>query len=200
MAISESKQAYQNWAKFLEPESLKSNLIIASMYLAAFELLKSSVIERIRNFFTYEFNEHGGVVSEDYKDKVLSLDKSPLRASLLWLKEMSAICDADIELIDNIRKHRNELAHELPKFIGIGNSEININLLVSLYELVAKIDHWWIKEIDLSTNSDFDGQEVTNADIQSGLVLCMQMMTKIALDEDASEIWNIFQNAYADQI
>ncbi|MBW4460991.1 MAG: hypothetical protein KME47_12255 [Nodosilinea sp. WJT8-NPBG4] len=186
-------QAYRSWAKFLNPESLRGNLIAASIFLTAYELLRTSIIDRIRDFFTYEFNEHGGVVSEDYRSKVLSLDKSPLRASLLWLKEISAICDTDIELIDRIRKHRNELAHDLPKFIVNSDAEINIDLLESIYELLTKIDRWWIKEVEIPTNPEFDGQEVADDDIQSGVMLCMQMMLRIATDENASVFWDEFQ-------
>lgn len=186
-------QVYRSWAKFLNPESLRGNLIAASIFLAAYELLRTSVIDRIRDFFTYEFNEHGGVVSEDYKGEVLSLDKSPLRASLLWLKEMTAIGDTDIELVDKIREHRNELAHDLPKFIATDDAEINIDLLGSIYVLLTKIDRWWIKEVHIPANLDFDGQEVADDEIQSGRMLCMQMMLRIATDENASVFWDEFQ-------
>ncbi len=187
------EQVFRSWAKFLNPESLRSNLIAASIFLAAYETLRTSVIDRICNFFTYEFDENGGVVSEDYKNKVLSLDKSPLRASLLWLKEMSAIGDAEIELVDEIRKHRNDLAHDLPKFLTTADAEININLLGAIYELVTKIDRWWIKEVEISVNSDFDGQEVADADIQSGTMIFIQMMLRIATGEDSSVFWDEFQ-------
>jgi hypothetical protein len=29
----------------------------------------------------------------------------------------------------------------------------------------------WIKEVEISVNSDFDGQEVADADIQSGTII-----------------------------
>jgi hypothetical protein len=187
------EQVFRSWAKFLNPESLRSNLIAASIFLAASETLRTSVIDRICNFFTYKFDENGGVVSEDYRNKVLSLDKSPLRASLLWLKEMSAIGDAEIELVDEIRKHRNDLAHDLPKFLTSADAEININLLGAIYELVTKIDRWWIKEVEISVNSDFDGQEVADANIQSGTMIFIQMMLRIATGEDSSVFWDEFQ-------
>jgi hypothetical protein len=187
------EQVCRSWAKFLNPESLRSNLIAASIFLAAYETLRASVIDRIRDFFTYEFDETGGVVSEDYRNKVLSLDKSPLRASLLWLKEMSAIGNAEIELVNDIRKHRNDLAHDLPKFLTTADAEININLLAAMYELVTKIDRWWIKEVHIPVNSDFDGQEVADADIQSGTMIFIQMMLRIATGEDSSVFWNEFQ-------
>lgn len=48
---------------------------------------------------------------------------------------MSAIGDTDIELVDEIHKHRNELAHDLPKFIATVDTESNVNLLGATYEL-----------------------------------------------------------------
>ena len=67
-------------------------------------------------------------LGEDYETKVLCLDKSPLRASLLWLKNMSVIDDPDIAEIDRIREHRNELAHDLPKFLAKAEAETNTQL------------------------------------------------------------------------
>ncbi|QKQ72604.1 hypothetical protein [Nostoc sp. TCL240-02] len=176
-------QVYRSWAKFLNPETLRSNLITASIFLAAFELLQSSIIERIREFFTYEFNEKGGVESKQYKDEVLSLDKNKHQASLLWLKKMSAINDDDMKLVKNIVDHRNELAHELPKFLANADAEININLLGSIYELLTKIDRWWIKEVHIPTNPDFDGQEIVDTDMQSLTMIFMELMLKIVADE-----------------
>jgi hypothetical protein len=92
------ERARRGWAKFLNPEVLRSNLIATSIFLAAYEMLRASVIERIRSFFIGGFEEGEWIVSDDYRAKCLSLDKSPLRASLLWLKQMSVIDDADIAL------------------------------------------------------------------------------------------------------
>jgi hypothetical protein len=156
-------------------------------------LLQSSIIERIHEFFTYEFNEKGGIESKQYKDEVLSLDKNKRQASLLWLKKMSAINDADMKLVKNIVDHRNELAHELPKFLANADAEININLLGSIYELLAKIDRWWIKEVHIPTNPDFDGQEIADTDIQSLTMISMELMLRIVADEHTSVFWEEFQ-------
>ena len=37
---------------FLNPEILRPKLIVASIYITAFELLKSTIVERIRSFYT----------------------------------------------------------------------------------------------------------------------------------------------------
>ena len=113
------QKAFDSWAKFLNPEILKSNLIAASLFLAAFEMLRSSVISPIRDFFSCGFDQNGPIVDPKYETKVLSLDKSPLRASLLWLKDMDVISLDDMLIVDRIREHRNQLAHELMKFVAL---------------------------------------------------------------------------------
>jgi hypothetical protein len=190
---NQKKQAFRDWEKFLNPEALQGNLITASIFLAAYEILRASIIDRIRDFFTRGFDENGLIINESYRNEVLSLDRSPLRASLLWLKESSAIGNAEIELVNAIREHRNELAHDLPKFIATADAEINIRLLGSIYDLVTQIDRWWIQEVEIPINSDFDGQEVNNKDIQSGNMLFLQIMIRTVTGEDFSAMWNEFQ-------
>jgi hypothetical protein len=189
-------QAHRGWAKFLNPEVLRSNLIVAPIFLAAYEMLRASVIDRIRSFFSHEFRNGEWIASEDYQKKCLALDKSPLRASLLWLKQMSAIDDADIARADRIREHRNQLAHDLPKFLGAPDSEVNVQLLVGIYELVTKIDRWWIRGVDMTTDPDFDGREVADEDITSGNMLFIQMMPRIATGEDSGVFWEEFQKQF----
>ena len=41
------------------------------------------------------------------------MNRSPLYASLQWLKEHEAISDEDIVIFNEIKKRRNALAHEL---------------------------------------------------------------------------------------
>jgi hypothetical protein len=185
--------AVASWAKFLNPETLRANLITASIFLAAYETLRASVIDHIRGFFTDGFDENRPITSDDYRTKVLSLDKSPLRASLLWLKQMGVVDDSDITRVDQIREHRNEVAHDLPKFIATADADINVELISAIYDLVTKIDRWWIREVEMPTNPDFDGQEIVDNDIESGNMLFLQMMIRVATGEDSAVFWEEFQ-------
>jgi hypothetical protein len=182
-----------SWAKLLDPAALRTNLIAASLFLAAYETLSSSVIDQIRDFFADEYGPAGAKVSERYKSEVLSLDKSPLRASLLWLKGMSVLEDADLTLADLIRKHRNDLAHELPRFISTAEADVNLELLASTRDLVSKIDRWWIREVEIPTNPDYDGESIRDDEIHSGRTLFIDIMLHVALGEDPGALWAEFE-------
>lgn len=59
---------------------VRPKLIIASIYVAAFEVLKSAIVERLKSFYTL-----GGLYSEDrpkYQSEVLSKSRTPVYASL----------------------------------------------------------------------------------------------------------------------
>ena len=89
-------------------------------------------------------------------------------------------------MIDDIRKHRNELAHELSRFLGSAESDINISLLERIYYLMTQIDRWWIKEVEIPINPDFDGQDIADSDISSGSMLIFQMVIKVVTGEGFS--------------
>ncbi|MEL6358184.1 MAG: hypothetical protein AAFQ37_14775 [Bacteroidota bacterium] len=59
------EQVRQSWEKFLNPSVVRSNLITASLFLTAYELLQDSVVARIRDFFSVDFDENGGIASKD---------------------------------------------------------------------------------------------------------------------------------------
>ena len=169
------RDTFLAWAKFLHPKSLKGNLIAASLFLAAYETLRASVIEQIQSFFTFGFDQNDAHRDDAYRLNVLALDKSPLRASFLWLKENNVIDEVDMKSVDDIRKHRNELAHDLRKFITTVEAEINVQLLGRICELVTKIDRWWILSVEIPSNPDFDSQEVDAAGVHSGHMIFLRI-------------------------
>ncbi|MBI2281861.1 MAG: hypothetical protein HYU68_14395 [Bacteroidetes bacterium] len=101
------------WIKFLDPENLKGNLMSSSLYIASFELFKDYVVETVRSFFCFGYKDGQDIIGPEYLSSVQSKDKSTLKATLLWLKEMEAIDESDIELLEELRKYRNKLSHKL---------------------------------------------------------------------------------------
>jgi hypothetical protein len=184
----------KSWERFLNPETLRANLIVASIFITAFEMLKDSIIGRIREFFTQGFDENGWIVSEDYKTKVLCLNKSPLYASLQWLKKMNVIDDQDIEEFNKIKNCRNEIAHEIANFISKGPKIDPLPLFSNIINLLYKIEKWWIVNVEIPTNPDFDGKEIDEDGIVPGTIMTLRLLADIALgsEEESSFYYNEF--------
>ena len=85
-----------SWEAFLNPELLRPSLITASIYIATFEILKSAIVDRVKDFYTNGFDQNGWRISPQYQSKVLSKNRSPVYASLAWLKDANAIDDANL--------------------------------------------------------------------------------------------------------
>lgn len=189
--MNDRNDSTDSWLKFLNPETLRSNLILASCYIAAYETLKDSIIDQIRSFFTHGFDQNGPIVSESYDKKVLSLDskRNPFRASILWLVNNGVIDASDHEKIETLTIHRNELAHDLPRFLSSADREVQVQLFESINALVRKIDCWWIINVELEINSDFDGREIKQEEIISGRMLFLNLLLGIATGAHSTDLY-----------
>ena len=105
--MKENKDNIDKWLKFLDPENLKGNLMFSSLYIASFEAFKDYVVDEVKFFFNTGFSEGEFTFSEEYITKVKALDKSILKATLIWLKDLEAINEKDIETYDELRQYRN---------------------------------------------------------------------------------------------
>ena len=173
----------QAWECFLNPETLRPRLITASLYIAGFEFLKeTTIIGRIRDFMCLR-NEGG--ITPAYKTEVLARNKSPVYASLDWLKEMEAIQQADIEAFDRIKACRNRLAHELLSIVASEGLPTDLgNHYVEMIALLGKIERWWTMNVEIPCNPDYDGREVREEDVTPGSLLIMQLLVDIALGNE----------------
>lgn len=171
-------------------------MIATSLFIAAFEMLKNRVIVMPKTFFSNGFDQNGWIVDEQYKRDVLSKSKSPLYASLLWLQEMGAIDDSDIESFDGIRKHRNEVTHELLDFVSNARRNLDIEKFRDLIALLGKIEQWWSVHIEMAIGSDMASDAVDSSKIIPGSILSLQLMLDIALGKEPEEgyYYNEFMN------
>lgn len=87
----------------------------------------------------------------------------------------------DLERLDEIRRHRNEIAHELATFLVEESKEVQLDLLRDMRELIRKVDTWWILSIEVPANEEFDDVEVTEEDVQSGQVLFLDLLLSVAV-------------------
>lgn len=175
----------QSWEKFLDPQSLRSNLIACSLFIVAWETFSNAVIDYLHSFYHLAHDSDDGPIAQAYQARVLDRHKSRLTASLLWFQEMGAIDQKDLELVDRIRQHRNELAHELPKYLCTADASVDTALFNELIELTAKIGRWWVLEVEVPTNPDFDNQEIDALGVQSGEMWFLELLLKIATGGEA---------------
>ena len=166
----------EKYENLLNHQAVKNILVLSSLYLSAYELLKFSIIERIESFFATDYNKDGKpILCSQYKKEVLKLHKYKLTASSLWLEEMEVITEDDVRKIDEIRKHRNKIAHELPNVLVEG-FEPHIDYFLNIRRLLEKIEIWWIQNYEIPSNSDYDGIEVRDEEIRPGLVIILDYL------------------------
>ena len=97
-----------------ESQNLADALAYAGLVLLAFELLKSMIVKPIKAFYSDTTFSGGMFVS--YEQDVMSRHKNEFEACLLYLRDFMQAIDADdMTCIQELRRHRNELAHNLPE-------------------------------------------------------------------------------------
>jgi len=175
----------QSWERFLNPDVVRPHLIMTSVYIFAYEILRDSIIGRIRDFFLNGFNEKGYIIDPKYQTEVLSLNKSPVYASLEWLKRMNAIDQNDTATFDKIKECRNTIVHDfshLTAATGLPKDfENNFGDMVSL---LRKIEVWWIMNVELAVNPDYDGQKIDEDTIMPGPLMSLRILCDVALGSD----------------
>lgn len=174
------------WEKFLNPQILKQKLISFSMYLSAYEMLKDSIIDRVKSVYVIPIEYKNSEDLKEYDREVLSRDpkKRPLQASLSWLLENDAIDNRDQDRFGQLTDCRNHIAHRMPKILSGELQNSHLSLLPELIALLRKIEIWWIKNFEIPGNSDFDNMKINEVDINPGIVITLQMMLEIALGSE----------------
>ena len=78
------------------------------------------------------------------------------------------------------------------KFLTTAEIEVNIDLMAEIVRLVSKIDRWWVREVEIPTNADCDGEEITDEEIISGRMIILQIMLRILTGEDSTVLWEMY--------
>lgn len=191
------QKAKEKWKNFLNPAILKPSLIIYSIFITVFEILKQQVVERIKYFYVDGFIGDKLIINENYNKEVLSRHKKTLYASLDWHLEKGIISKEDIELFHELRKQRNKLAHEMTTVIFEGNNDSIIVNLERMINLLKKIELWWIVNVEIPTdpniNTDIDDMDIEH--IIPVSIMIIQLLLEIALNEgeEAKKYYDIYQ-------
>src|ERR1700752_4349473 len=181
--------------EFLDPDALRPVLITVSVYLTAYEILRAAIVERLRDFYWVGFEGARDITNPKYETEVLALNRSPVHASLTWLKHHDAVDDTDIEAFLRVKDLRNRLAHDLLAYFNTDvQPDAFATSFAALTALLHKIELWWIREVEIPTTPDFDDVDVPDEEITPGRVLLVRLLTDIALGDEATS------RRYADEM
>ena len=195
----------RDFKKISTPETLKRNLINASLILTAYELMKYSLIKQAKSFFEHDKEEWPGQcpeVSNEYKNEIAKIQKQlpnkfqkyPLLIYAAWFKEHKVLSEADFNNIVRIWRYRNKIAHELIEFLIDSDFELDVKYLFEIRDIVEKADSWWLREMEIPSNPDFDHVEVKDSDIRSGRMMILDLLISVAVElppaskEDKSDL------------
>jgi hypothetical protein len=193
------KDADASWEKFLNPLSLRQNLVAASVFLVAYEMLRQALIGHLRSFFGNNWTlDEVCEVTPEYRENVLSLEKKEIVACAKWFRLHGGLEDDDLVTLKDITDQRNVIAHELPAIVFSNEKNISAIHLRSIYILTAKVDNWWLREIEIPTNPECDGMSDEEIERSSSLrVMLMSMLVELAEGDDSAlvELYRLWKEA-----
>ncbi len=163
--------------KILDEYIIRKNLMIASLFLSGYELLKNCIIDDLKSFFITGFNEKEYKYDEKYL-KICPNKKTLYQDSCNYLLVMQAITNEELIALENIRIYRNKVAHNLNSILVDEQQNIDIELLRKLSHLLTKIDNHWC-QIDFEIMNDGENENVDYENIQSGRKLLFDHFVKI---------------------
>jgi hypothetical protein len=151
----------------LRPERIRATLGFAGLYQMIHELIKTAVLDEVREFY-WRGIEDGVVVYDEQayaEDVLVRAPKNKFRASLLWLVEHNALTLAQADRLDDIYAHRHDLSHELIKYVVDPDFEPDIELLTDALTILKSIRRFWTSiEKDIGSFDrfgDVDLDEIT---------------------------------------
>src|SRR5450759_5068354 len=116
--MEESREGFrQRLERKLELASTRRTLLRAAVLLLGWELIRSEVVDKVRDFFIIGFDESGPIDDGRYQERVLSRGPRVFDASVEWLVEAGALTTEQAAGLKDLRDYRNTVAHELATFI-----------------------------------------------------------------------------------
>ncbi|MFL0287887.1 hypothetical protein ACJH6H_21770 [Mycobacterium sp. SMC-21] len=166
----------------LKPDVIRGTLAFAGLYQIAHEMIKDLVLVKVREFFCLDWDLDGGwsMTAEEetqYRNHVLSLASNRFRASLLWLVRNDAITQMQADRLDLVRTHRDELVHELAKYIIDPDEDPDTELLVDALAILKDLHRFWIN-VELSTGGFLlpDGSDVGDVDADEVMPFSLMLL------------------------
>ena len=138
----------------LSSDELREALAYAGLILVAFELVKSMIVNPIKSFYwNTAFGE--GMPFKSYDEDVLPRHRNEFEACLLYLRDyMEAIDSEDLLTIQALRKHRNDLSHDLVARLPNLHLEDYQPLLENVDRTLSKLSNYRMR-MEISADPEF---------------------------------------------
>ena len=163
-------------------------MVAASLFLIAFEMLRNSIINQIRIFFTNEYINGEPRVSDEYYS-ALGLKKKndrTLKPSLKWLLDNEVISQGDIKKFHKVREYRNGFAHNnFFVFIRTGVDDLYTENFLDMKTLIEKINTWWFRNVEMAINEEF--QDINPEELTIPPILLEIMIQIVFGDKDTAK-------------
>lgn len=126
----------------LTDEELTQVLSYTGLILVAYELVKSLIVKPIKMFYWHvTFDER--MPFKSYEEDVLFRHKNEFEACLLYLRDfMEAIDSDDVLTIQELRKHRNDLAHNIVHKLQAQEIKRDLFLLERVNKTLFKLSNY----------------------------------------------------------
>jgi hypothetical protein len=161
----------------LSEKEITRVLAYAGLVLVAFELVKSLVVKPIRSFYAYT-TFGAGMPFKSYEADVLSRHRNEFEACLLYLRDfMQAIDSEDMDAVQDLRKHRNDVAHDLA-------NQLHVLKVDSYATLLARVDRALFKlsnhhtYIEIGSDPEFQGRGIDWSTVKGHEYLLLEQILK----------------------
>ena len=143
--------------------------------LTIFERFKKYVVDQVDGFYSDHIEIRDGNLKYARSDKFKKLIKEKgihapgqhankeFRAALHWFCSLGAITENELNDIERVYALRNDIGHELFQVIADDNKNpIKLDNVLTTFSVYLKIVRWWVKEVEATTNPDFDQEKYDN--------------------------------------
>lgn len=185
---------------------IREQFIFAGLLLTIFERFKKYVVDQVDGFFSDHIEIRDGHLKYTRGGKFKKLIKEKgvhapgqhanreFRAALYWFCDFGAITEDEFNDIDRIYALRNDIGHELFQVIADDNKNpIKLDDVLTTFSVYLKVVRWWVKEVEATTDPDFDQEKYDNAksdEVESiDTIFLREIIRKSLLgDRDGQEI------------
>lgn len=152
-----------------EGSEIREQFIYAGLLLTIFERFKEYVVDRVDGFFADHIeirdgdlrHKRGGEFKQLMKEKGGGVPgqhaNKEFRAALFWFYDLGAVTRDEFDDVERIYSLRNDIGHELFRVVADDNKiPIKLEDVLTTFSVYLKIVRWWVKEVESTTDPDFD--------------------------------------------